>query len=582
MSETRDEIDNIEEQIEDGKARQAQLNSLLITKLNEFYETYESQEVSDERQEEAEIDDESYRKMKELAVEVSAMAEGYGMNVYGAILRLREYDAMGKSVYMDINGTRVYSCEVTTMDNGCKAYKGKNWDESKEKMSELDEAKVKYFIARGKEYIYPEKMGEWKEFVDVIARTNSISTVKLTLDLMEKLESGAEISEVKELYGQHDGDIRNIILHFSKRGPEFYENTAHFPLKESKKEELAYRRAENERLEELHREDNREDISDARGAEIISEIDNIEEQIEDRKARQAQLNSLLITKLNEFYETYESQEVSDERQEEAEIDDESYRKMKELAVEVSAMAEGYGMNVYGAILRLREYDAMGKSVYMDINGTRVYSCEVTTMDNGCKAYKGKNWDESKEKMSELDEAKVKYFIARGKEYIYPEKMGEWKEFVDVIARTNSISTVKLTLDLMEKLESGAEISEVKELYGQHDGDIRNIILHFSKRGPEFYENTAHFPLKESKKEELAYRRAENERLEELHREDNREDVSDERQAEEAEIRDMTSDKKALEEEIAKVQAELEETMRKAQELIAKLGNLNQQRGGLGE
>lgn len=315
-------------------------------------------------------------------------------------------------------------------------------------------------------------------------------------------------------------------------------------------------------------------------SETRDEIDNIEEQIEDGKARQAQLNSLLITKLNEFYETYESQEVSDGRQEVEERDDETIRRMKESAVAVRATA--YGMNVYGAILRLREYDAMGKSVYMDINGTKVYSCEVTSMDSGCKAYRERTWDESKERMSELDEAKVKYFIARGKEYIYPEKMGEWKEFVDVIARTNSISTVKLALDLMEKLESGAEISEVKELYGPHNYEVRNMILHFSKRGPEFYENTSVFPLEESEKEELAYRRAENERLEEKHRTDTREDVPDERQAEEAEIRGMEVDKKALETEIAKVQAELEETMRKAQELIARLGDLNQQRGGLGE
>ena len=323
-------------------------------------------------------------------------------------------------------------------------------------------------------------------------------------------------------------------------------------------------------------------MSEIGKTELRAEIDDIEQQIEDGKARQVQLNSLLITKLNEFYEIYESQEVFEGIQEESEIDDESHRKMKESAVEVGAIGEGYGMNVYGAILRLREYNAMGKSVYMDINGTRVYSCDVTTMDSGCKAYRGRSWDESKERISELDEAKVKYFITRGKEYIYPEKMGEWKEFVDVIARTNGTSYVKLALDLMEKLESGAEISEVKELYGEHNYEVRKMILHFSKRGPEFYENTAYFPLKESEKEELAYRRAENERLEELHRTDTREDVSDERQAEEAEIRDMASDKKALEKEIAKVQAELEATMAKAQELIAKLGSLNQQRGGLGE
>jgi len=323
-------------------------------------------------------------------------------------------------------------------------------------------------------------------------------------------------------------------------------------------------------------------MSETRKPELRAEIDNIEKQIEDGEARQEELNSLLITRLKEFNEIYESQEVSDERQEERQIDDESYRKMKESAIEVSAMQEGYGMNVYGAILRLREYNAMGKSVYMDINGTRVYSCDVTTMNNGCKAFRGRTWDESKDQMSELDEAKIKYFIARGQEYIYPEKMGEWKEFVDVIARINGIHQLDLVLDLMEKLENGAEISEVKELYGNHNQGVRKMILHFAKRGPEFYESTSRMPLTEEEKEELAYRRAENERLEEKHRTDTREELSNERQAEEAEIRDMESNKKTIEEEIARVQEELEATMRKAQELIAKLGNLNQQRGGLGE
>ena len=194
-------------------------------------------------------DYETIRKMKESAVEINSKSEGYVMkSEYGALLRLRAYNEMGKSVYMNINGTIVYSCDVTTLNSGCKVYKGRTWDESKKKMSKLNEAKEKAFIELGKEYIYSEKMEEWKEFVEVVARTKDISYVELALDIMEKLESGLGISKIKQLYGEINSTVRYMILRFSKEGPIFYRDTSKDPLKESEEEEVKYIQAKNERL----------------------------------------------------------------------------------------------------------------------------------------------------------------------------------------------------------------------------------------------------------------------------------------------------------------------------------------------
>ena len=103
-------------------------------------------------------DYETIRKMKESAVEIDSKSEGYVMkSEYDALLRLRAYNEMGKSVYMNINGTIVYSCDVTTLNSGCKVYKGRTWDESKKKMSKLNEAKEKAFIQLDKKTIINEQ-----------------------------------------------------------------------------------------------------------------------------------------------------------------------------------------------------------------------------------------------------------------------------------------------------------------------------------------------------------------------------------------------------------------------------------------
>ena len=74
----------------------------------------------------------------------------------------------------------------------------------------------------------PAKIDEWKDFVET--REESLYSgilVDYVIEIMEKLESGATIEEVQEVFDAqpHSGAsytmVRNIVKDFSKRGAEF-------------------------------------------------------------------------------------------------------------------------------------------------------------------------------------------------------------------------------------------------------------------------------------------------------------------------------------------------------------------------
>jgi len=74
----------------------------------------------------------------------------------------------------------------------------------------------------------PAKIDEWKDFVET--REESLYSgilVDYVIEIMEKLESGATIEEVQEVFDTqpHSGAsytmVRNIVKDFSKRGAEF-------------------------------------------------------------------------------------------------------------------------------------------------------------------------------------------------------------------------------------------------------------------------------------------------------------------------------------------------------------------------
>lgn len=192
---------------------------------------------------------------------------------------LLEYQSRGESVYIDYRGHRLYSCDVT-MDSAFKEVTGKTKAESDEIVAErrreskeresreLAEArkKIPTWVEMGSAYIYPERVEEWTRCVDI--RANDLyhgTEIDLALNLMQKLESGASIEEVKDIFtGQSVRSanfvrmVRSIMLRFAKRGIEFYEGTAEKELTDEEKRIIEDMKKENARLDEIHRNESGE------------------------------------------------------------------------------------------------------------------------------------------------------------------------------------------------------------------------------------------------------------------------------------------------------------------------------------
>ena len=168
------------------------------------------------------------------------------------------------------------------------------------------------------------------------------------------------------------------------------------------------------------------------------------------------------------------------------------------------------------------------------------------------------------------EAKIEEWITRGEAFIYPERMDEWEEYVESRSKdVNNIGEVESVLALMEKLESGATMEEVKEMFDEQDPSarmIRKMMFRFAKRGPEFYESTVGRELSEDDKRVIEDKKRENAELEELHKTDATKEVPVERRNEEKEILDLASEKAQLTYEIGEIEQQLEALMAKAAEL----------------
>lgn len=123
------------------------------------------------------------------------------------------------------------------------------------------------WIERGKVLIFPERYKEWEECVRL--RTNDLyrgGEIELALQIMEDLENGMSMEEAKEEFkrltnecnstGTFDTLIRNVVLCFSKKGPEFWEATCsdfeREVLSEEQKQFLEEKRQENIELSQLY------------------------------------------------------------------------------------------------------------------------------------------------------------------------------------------------------------------------------------------------------------------------------------------------------------------------------------------
>lgn len=502
--------------------------------------------------------------MAEMSRDNARKIEFYGSTLEECVNALLKFQNRGESVVVDFNGHQLYSCDIT-MDSAYLEVCGKtkaefdraqeewreNYRKEQEEAKAKDEAKIPDWIKRGEGFIYPERAEEWKKCVE--ARASDLyhgRDLDAAIEIMEKLESGATLDEAKELLDSQDhsgasyGMVRNIIFSFSKQGPEFWEHTAYGEISPENKMVIADKKKENAELEALHT----------------------------------------------------PKEVSEEKTAE-----DPYSELKASAVTVNINYR-YGNTLESAVKTLEDYKSRGESVVIDFNGHKLYSCDIT-MDGAYQEVLGQTkaefdkaqeeWRKEYEERTAREEAeakaKIPAWIKKGEAFIYPERMEKWAECVE--ARAGDLyhgMDLDSALELMEKLESGASMEEVKEIFdgqghsGASAGMVRSMMFHFAKRGPEFYESTAWRELSDEDKKAIADKKKENAELDELHKDDSTKEVSAERRTEEQEITNSSAEKEQLTSEISDIEQQLAVLRAKEAELKKALGEKQSQLNGLEE
>lgn len=115
------------------------------------------------------------------------------------------------------------------------------------------------WIVQGQTMMYPEKYVHWESAV--MSRATDFTyglCIKNTLEIMAALENGASIDEAKKILANqhHSGgtelEVRELVLSFSNRGPEFYTGTLTDPLTVEQSYKLEQTKKENAALAEKY------------------------------------------------------------------------------------------------------------------------------------------------------------------------------------------------------------------------------------------------------------------------------------------------------------------------------------------
>lgn len=120
---------------------------------------------------------------------------------------------------------------------------------------------VDKWINEGKKLIYPEKHGDWENFVYRASEGKYFGLeVSGVLVIMKELATGKDILEVLEIISDDPvakdymrSDIRNRVFEFSKRGPEFLESIlGQDKINDSLRQKIEEFKVENNKLEEKY------------------------------------------------------------------------------------------------------------------------------------------------------------------------------------------------------------------------------------------------------------------------------------------------------------------------------------------
>ena len=411
-------------------------------------------------------------KLKKEEKENARKIEFYGSTLEECVNALLKFKSRGESVFVDFNGHKLYSCDIT-MDGAYQEVLGKTkaefdkaqeeWQKEYEERTARKEAeakaKIPTWIKKGEAFIYPERMEEWTQCVE--ARASDLyhgRDLDDAIEIMEKLENGASLDEAKELLDSQDHSgtsyemVRNIIFSFSKQGPEFWEHTAYGEISPKARQAIKDKKRENESI---------------KNGEYEPEL--------------------------------------------------SYEEEKQIA-----------------------------------------------------------------------ESRIPEWIERGSKFIYPEKLEKWRKHVESSARGIFVGlALDEEIELMQRLEDGATFEELTQTINDDETEVYigavNAVLRFSRLGPEF---TEYFEKAIGEynfyRDKIEAQKKENAELDELHRGDSTKEVPAERRTEEQEITNLSEEKEQLTAEISDIEQQLEGLKAKEAELKKALEDKQSQLNDLEE
>ena len=106
-------------------------------------------------------------------------------------------------------------------------------------------------IERGKSVIYPQRQQEWETFMEKFAESEILFwTCEPLVEILEGLENGMSFEDVTALMHKYDWKDYQVILRFSKRGPEFFRYIARDELSEKHSDYIAEIEAQNAQFEQ--------------------------------------------------------------------------------------------------------------------------------------------------------------------------------------------------------------------------------------------------------------------------------------------------------------------------------------------
>lgn len=132
----------------------------------------------------------------------------------------------------------------------------KSYEMAQKQVSEEAKSRVLGWIEEGQSLVLPEKRKAWKKYVVKSYKDKTYHGVEIdrALEIMQALEDGASIEQAKAILGSqgHSGlsevIVRNLLVEFSSRGPEFYEATAWTQLPPKKQKFIEEKKKENIKL----------------------------------------------------------------------------------------------------------------------------------------------------------------------------------------------------------------------------------------------------------------------------------------------------------------------------------------------